>query len=111
MDIHDPALINRDTQSELAQELGRERFDGLVARFLDQLTEQMQEIGQALAETDPARARRVAHGIKGAAGNLGFCGVQAAAHLAEKALQDGEDAGIALADLQAVILRTRASRA
>ncbi|OIR06140.1 Hpt domain protein [mine drainage metagenome] len=111
MDIQDTTLINQDAQAELAQELGQARFDGLVARFLEQLNTQMREIDQALAGADPAGARRVAHGIKGAAGNLGFTGVQAAAHGVEKALLEGADAVLPLADLRTVVSHTRALRA
>jgi two-component system, sensor histidine kinase and response regulator len=55
------------------------------------------EIGEALAKGDAVLARRLAHTIKGVAGNLSATGVATASRELEEALQQGDDGPIAAA--------------
>ncbi len=56
------------------------------------------EIAAALKSGDPKLAERIAHTVKGVAGNIGIMEVQSAAQKLEKAIRDGQDSVSALLD-------------
>jgi two-component system sensor histidine kinase/response regulator len=64
----------------------------LLRQFVDEQSDAADRIGVNLAGGDRADAERLAHSVKGVAGNLAAGPVQAAAGALEKAIRDGGDA-------------------
>jgi len=68
----------------------RRLYRDLLGQFAAKQGNAAAEISIALEKGDLKLAERVAHTVKGVAGNLGITGVQSAAQKLEKALRDGE---------------------
>ena len=83
----------------------RALFAQMLARFADNQADALDALEQALAEGDPARATRIAHTLKGLAGNIGAQSLQAAA----ARLEDGLLAHLAAEELETFITAARAS--
>ncbi|MEO5366124.1 MAG: response regulator [Magnetococcus sp. WYHC-3] len=68
----------------------------LLSRFVPHHGQAFQEIAQALEQGERGAARRIAHTVKGAAGNLGLLAVEQAAARLEQCLAgaDGDCAGL-----------------
>jgi HPt (histidine-containing phosphotransfer) domain-containing protein len=81
----------------------------LAQLFLEDVPARAEELAQALADADAAAVRRVAHGIKGAAANLGGEAVRAAAFELEELGEQGrlEDAGASLARFEEALAQLR----
>jgi two-component system sensor histidine kinase/response regulator len=76
-----------DTKTALKRTGGnRKRYESLLERFADSETQVVSEIRRALAANDTSTARRLAHSLKGAAGNLGADSLSQLAAKAEDAL-------------------------
>jgi two-component system sensor histidine kinase/response regulator len=69
----------------------RALYEKLLRQFVDQQAEAPAQIGAHLAAGDFATAERLAHTVKGVAGNLGAGPVQAAAAELQRAISDGAD--------------------
>lgn len=80
----------------------RALYHQLLGRLVETQSGVASAIHQALAEHDHDLAKRIAHNIKGAAGNLGATGVEAAAERLGKALNQGSPSEITpfLADFE-----------
>jgi signal transduction histidine kinase/CheY-like chemotaxis protein/HPt (histidine-containing phosphotransfer) domain-containing protein/HAMP domain-containing protein len=91
---HLPAIAGLDTKNGLSRVAGnRALYLKLLRQFLDQHSRTIEEVIDALATGDRALAERLAHSLKGVAGNIGAAQVQAAAGVLEKAIRDSAPAG------------------
>jgi two-component system sensor histidine kinase/response regulator len=85
-----PAIEGLDTADGLARVAGNETlYRKLLQQFIEQQAATMAEIPLALARGDVATAARLAHTLKGVAGNLGARQVQAASDELEKRIREG----------------------
>jgi two-component system sensor histidine kinase/response regulator len=84
-----PVIDGLDTRDGLSRVGGNRRlYLDLLRRFVDEQQGSMTRAGEALAAGDPAAAERLAHSLKGVAGNLGARHVQDAASRLEKAIRE-----------------------
>jgi HPt (histidine-containing phosphotransfer) domain-containing protein len=85
-----PSIANLDAKSGLARVGGnRALYMKLLRQFVDQFGPVIAQVTDAMA-ADVARAERLAHSLKGVAGNIGAMGVQSAAGALEKLIRDRE---------------------
>jgi len=112
-----PDIQGLDLNEGLARVAGnRKLYHKLLNQLLEQHGSAVEEIATALAQGDSALAERLAHTLKGVAGNLGAKPVQAAAGALEKLIRDRAataetELGLrqAAAALEALTQRLRAS--
>ncbi|HEY4299390.1 MAG TPA: response regulator [Candidatus Didemnitutus sp.] len=84
-----PAVPGLDTADGLARVAGnRKLYVKLLRQFSEQQSETVGRISTALAAGDTATAERLAHTLRGVAGNLGVKSVQSAAAGVEKLLRE-----------------------
>jgi signal transduction histidine kinase/CheY-like chemotaxis protein/HAMP domain-containing protein len=89
-----PSVEGLDTADGLLRVAGnRKLYLKLLRQFVEQQGQAPTRITEALAAGDHATAERLAHTVKGVAGNLGAGGVQAAAGALEQAIAGREDGG------------------
>jgi two-component system, sensor histidine kinase and response regulator len=82
-----PEVSGLNTKEGLLRVAGNEKlYVKLLRQFSKTEVDAAERIASALAENDTARAERLAHSVKGAAGNLGASAVQNAAANLEKAI-------------------------
>ena len=87
-----PVVPGLDTADGLARVAGNQKlYLKLLRQFAEQQAEVPDQIARALAAGDRTTAERLAHTLKGVAGNLGATTVQAAAGALEKEIR-GESA-------------------
>ncbi len=87
-----PALPGIDTKAGLAVTQGNQQlFSKLLRRFRDSMQDFEQQFRSAQADDDPEAATRLAHSLKGVAGNVGAKDVQKMAQLLERACKEGGD--------------------
>jgi CheY-like chemotaxis protein len=88
-----PAIAGLDTNDGLSRVGGNRKF---YVKILRQFAEQQSPVGDqvadALAKGDHALAERLAHTLKGVAGNVGATGVQSAAAALERVIRDRSNA-------------------
>ena len=77
----------------------RQRYESLLRRFAQQQASVVEEIRKALGDGDEAKAERLAHSLKGAAGVLGAKELSGEAAKAELAIRDGRNIETALKSL------------
>jgi HPt (histidine-containing phosphotransfer) domain-containing protein len=77
----------------------------LLSQFVSRQGASATQIAEALDAGDRKLAERIAHTVKGVAGNLGISDVQSAAHKLERAIHDGQDFVPTLLDQFAITLR------
>jgi two-component system sensor histidine kinase/response regulator len=83
-----PSITGLDTTDGLSRVGGnRKLYLKLLRQFVEQQTRVVEEINDALARRDAALAERVAHTLKGVAGNIGAKAVQMAAGELEKLIR------------------------
>ncbi len=88
-----PAIRDLDATDALARVGGnRTLYLKLLGQFVDRQGATAGDVKDALAGNDYALAERLAHTLKGVAGNIGAVGVHAAAGILEKAIRDRADA-------------------
>jgi CheY-like chemotaxis protein len=88
-----PRVEGLDTKDGLARVAGNQKlYRKLLRQFIEQQGPAVGQIAGALAQGDPALAERLAHTVKGVAGNLGAKSVQTAAGALEKAIRERQDA-------------------
>jgi two-component system sensor histidine kinase/response regulator len=86
-----PVVEGLDVDDGLTRVAGNRRlYLRLLRQFLDQEVDAPRAIDEALSHGDSALAERLAHTVKGVAGNLGAHGVQQAAAALEKAIREGD---------------------
>jgi two-component system sensor histidine kinase/response regulator len=102
-----PPVDGLDSADGLRRVGGNARlYVNLLCQFANQQAGAIGEIRAALARNDAQSATRLAHTLKGVAGNLGARDVQDAAAAVEKLLRDGSEADVtnrALAQLASVL--------
>jgi CheY-like chemotaxis protein len=74
----------------------RRLYRDLLGQFAAKQRDAAAQISAALESGDPKLAERVAHTVKGVAGNLAVEGVQSAAQKVEKAIREGLDVTVPL---------------
>jgi two-component system sensor histidine kinase/response regulator len=85
-----PSVEGLDAAAGLARVAGnRKLYEGLLRQFAEQQSDAAERAGEAIRAGDLATAERLAHTVKGVAGNLGAVGIQAAAAELEKAIREG----------------------
>jgi signal transduction histidine kinase/CheY-like chemotaxis protein len=96
-----------DTKAALRRTGGsRRRYESLLSRFADSQAQAVQEIRNALAAGDIPTAERIAHSLKGAAGNLGATPLADESAKAETAVKSGRSIDSALDSLEASLRDT-----
>ena len=86
-----PEIEGIDIADGLNRVAGNRRlYRNLLQQFCDKEADAAQRIVQALEVGDRALAERLAHTLKGVAGNLGIPGVQDLAARVERAIRSGE---------------------
>jgi CheY-like chemotaxis protein len=83
----------------------RNLYLNLLSQFVSQQTGAATQIAAALGAGDRKLAERVAHTVKGVAGNLGISDVQFAAQKLEKAIREGQESVPMLLDQFAITMR------
>jgi two-component system sensor histidine kinase/response regulator len=81
----------------------RKLYRKLLGQFAEQQARAPEAIAEALAQGDVATAERLAHTLKGVAGNIGAMPVQAAAAELEKAIRDRAPSETALINVREVL--------
>jgi CheY-like chemotaxis protein len=93
-DVTVPSVSGLDTADGLLRVAGnRKLYLKLLRQFVEQQGQAPAQITEALATGDHATAERLAHTVKGVAGNLGAGVVQAAAGTLEQAIAGSGDTG------------------
>ena len=84
-----PSFEGLDTKDGLTRVAGNQKlYLKLLRQFAEQQGPSAEQITTALAQGDTALAERLAHTLKGVAGNIGAKPVQAAAGVLEKLIRD-----------------------
>jgi PAS domain S-box-containing protein len=84
-----PAIEGLDTKNGLARVAGnRKLYLKLLRQFVEQQGPALEQVAAALAKGDDAVAERLAHTLKGVAGNIGAQPVQAAAAVVERLIRN-----------------------
>src|ERR1700756_5311902 len=85
----------------------RRLYRDLLGQFVAKESGAAAQISAALESGDPKLAERIAHTVKGTAGNLGIKEVQSEAQKLEKAIREGQDSVAALLGTFATVLGTQ----
>ncbi len=85
----------------------RRLYRDLLGQFATKQSDAAAQISAALESRDSKLAERIAHTVKGVAGNLAITEVQSAAQKVEKAIRDGQDSVAAPLDAFASLLRAQ----
>jgi two-component system sensor histidine kinase TorS len=101
----------RDVLGGMLADLGPEQTIAAIRLYLDGVAEEGRVLAAAVAAEDAARAAKVAHRMKGAAGNFSLPGLSAALRAVEEAARAGDAAGMraGMADLPGEIAAARAT--
>ena len=88
-----PSIDGLDTTDGLARVGGnRKLYVKILRQFVEQQGPTNDQVADALATGDHALAERLAHTLKGVAGNIGAAGVQSAAAALERVIRDRSNA-------------------
>jgi PAS domain S-box-containing protein len=99
-----PPIAGVATVEGLARVAGNARlYRDLLEQFAAKQSGAAAEIEAALRSGDRTTAERVAHTVKGVAGNLGVVRVQERAAALERVLRDGSEPGASLAEFASVL--------
>ena len=85
----------------------RRLYRDLLGQFAAKQGDAAAQISAALESGDLKLAERIAHTVKGVAGNIGITEVQSAAQKLEKAIREGQDSVATLLDAFATLLGTQ----
>jgi len=101
-----PEIEDVDVAGGLKRVAGNKKlYRDLLQQFADKQGNAANQISEALESNDPRLAERIAHTVKGVAGNLGIAAVQSSAALVEKAIRDADPATpMLLAELSTVLV-------
>jgi HPt (histidine-containing phosphotransfer) domain-containing protein len=103
-----PQIAGINLEDGLRRVAGNKRlYLDLLAQFASNQVDAASQISAALDIRDPKFAERIAHTIKGVAGNLGMSEVQSAARNLEKAIRDAQDSIPTLLEQFAITLRVQ----
>ena len=99
-----PAIEGLNVEEGLSHVSGNKKlYINLLAKVRDGYGKTAREIKEAVEKEDRELAVRLAHTVKGVAGNIGAKQVQEAAAVVEKALKDGEENKEILSSLDEVL--------
>ena len=88
-----PSIAGLDSNDGLARVGGnRKLYVKILRQFVEQQGPASDQVADALAKGDHALAERLAHTLKGVAGNVGAAGVQSAAAALERVIRDRSNA-------------------
>jgi CheY-like chemotaxis protein len=88
-----PSITGLDTNNGLFRVGGnRTLYVKILRQFAEQQGPSLDQVADALAKGDHARAERLAHTLKGVAGSIGAAGVQSAAAALERVIRDRSSA-------------------
>ena len=88
-----PSIAGLDTNDGLSRVGGnRKLYVKILRQFAEQQGPALDQVADALAKGDHALAERLAHTLKGVAGNIGAAGVQSAAAALERVIRDRSNA-------------------
>ena len=87
----------------------RRLYRDLLRQFAEKQGDAAAQISTALESGDKSLAERIAHTVKGVAGNIGITEVQSAAQKVEKAIREGQDSVPALLGEFAGLMKTQAN--
>lgn len=82
--------LDIEVLDELLEILGKEDLRAITDSFVDQLGHQLTDLATHLGQADHAEIARIAHSLKGGAGNLGAIALSAAAAALERHAREGE---------------------
>jgi len=103
-DVEIPAVTGLDAGSGLRRVAGNKRlYLDLLRKFSVGQNGTIRAVREALESGDRALAERLAHSLKGVAGNIGALAVQEAAGHVERAARDGVDASACVARLDVAL--------
>ena len=103
-----PEIAGVNLADGLNRVAGNKRlYRDLLRQFAKKQADAAVQISAALEDKDLKLAERVAHTVKGVAGNIGIAEVQFAAQKLEKAIREGGDSVAALLDAFATSLETQ----
>jgi len=90
-----PSFAGLDTRDGLSRVAGnRKLYSKLLRQFSEQQGAVVGQITAALAQGDRALAERLAHTLKGVAGNIGAKAIHSAAGALEKLIREGADGAL-----------------
>jgi two-component system sensor histidine kinase/response regulator len=105
-----PVVEGLDTAGGLKRVAGnRKLYLGLLRQFIDNQADASARVAAALARDDYAEAERIAHSVKGVAGNIGLAAVQASAGALEQAARAKQGVKAAATKLEADMARAIAA--
>ena len=88
-----PSIAGLDTNDGLSRVRGNTRlYVKILRQFADEQGPALDEVAEAIKKGDHALAERLAHTLKGVAGNIGAVGVQSAAAALERVIRDRSNA-------------------
>ena len=103
-----PEIVGINLGDGLKRVAGNRRlYRDLLGQFAAKQGDAAARISAALKGGDQKLAERIAHTVKGVAGNIGITGVQSAAQKLEKAIRGGHESVLALVDEFAALLGTQ----
>jgi PAS domain S-box-containing protein len=99
-----PEIEGIDVTGGLKRVAGNRRlYRSLLGQFAEKQAPVCGQIAEALEKGDRGLAERLAHTVKGVAGNLGIGGVQAAAGKVERGIREGQAVSGQLVELESVM--------
>jgi two-component system sensor histidine kinase/response regulator len=105
-----PVIDGLDTAGGLKRVAGnRKLYLSLLRQFIDNQADASARVAAALARDDHAEAERIAHSVKGVAGNIGLAAVQASAGALEQAARAKQGVKAAATKLEADMARAIAA--
>ncbi len=88
-----PEIEDVDVAGGIKRVAGNKKlYRSLLTQFAEKQSDAGQQIAEALKSNDPKVAERIAHTVKGVAGNLGIATVQSSAAMVEKAIRESDPA-------------------
>jgi HPt (histidine-containing phosphotransfer) domain-containing protein len=103
-----PEIVGINLDDGLKRVAGNRRlYRDLLGQFVAKQANEAAQISAALESEDLKLAERIAHTVKGVAGNLGITQVQSAAQQLEKAIRERQNSVAALLGAFATVLDTQ----
>jgi HPt (histidine-containing phosphotransfer) domain-containing protein len=103
-----PEIVGINLDDGLKRVAGNRRlYRDLLGQFVAKQANAAAQISAALESEDLKLAERIAHTVKGVAGNLGITQAQSAAQQLEKAIREGQNSVAALLGAFATVLDTQ----
>ena len=103
--------LDDEVLNELLEILGEEDLCAITTSFVEQLTQQLRDLTTYCAQAELAETARIAHSLKGGAGNLGANALSEAAAALERYARAGaaEQVNVAMTTLPEIANQTVAA--